>query len=72
MRMKLNRLVAMEECPWLDRDYGNGETVFTYTGFTYGCISPGGQACSDGPDNETPFFELPRDALSADPEGIQS
>lgn len=62
---ELVRPVTTKECPWLDRDFDAGETVFIYSGHTYGCIGPGGVACSLGPDNETPFFELPMSALVA-------
>ena len=59
--LKLTRTVEPSECSWLDRTYFEKEVVFEYTGHTYGCISPRGIACSE--DGETPFFELPGDAL---------
>lgn len=61
--MKLTRRVTRDECPWLDRDFEVGETVYLYSGATYGCIGPAGIACSIDPDMG-PFFELPRAALS--------
>lgn len=62
MMLRLKRLVTTDECPWLDRDFKQGEIVHQYTGYTYGCISPHGVGCSER-DGETPFFELPSDAL---------
>lgn len=61
LKVKLNRTITMKECPWLDRDFAVGEELFTYTGATYGCISPSGTALSL--DGETPFFEIPVDAI---------
>jgi hypothetical protein len=54
-QMRLNRTVLRSECPWLDRDYAKGEEVVRYTGHTYGCISPEGEAYTI--DGKTPFFE---------------
>ena len=56
----LGRDVTKKECPWLERTIRFGEVVHEYTGHTYGCVGAG-IACSF--DGETPFFELPRDAL---------
>ena len=49
--------------PWMDDDnvVEEGETVYAYNGYTYGCIGDG-IAVSRQPD-QTPFFELPRDAV---------
>jgi len=52
----------MEECPWLDKDFKKGEEVNEYTGPTYGCITDKGTACCKT-FGDTPFFELPNDAL---------
>ena len=58
----LTRRVTQEECPWLDRDYELGETVWSYGGAVYGCIGPTGTAvCAKSA--ELPFFELPNNAL---------
>ena len=62
MKYRLTRTVTQEECPWLDRTYKEGEEVFKYTNYTYGCITQYGVACCDVED-ETPFFELPMSAL---------
>lgn len=62
MKFILNRDVMKEECPWLKRDMLRGEEVQKFTGHTYGCIGAG-VACSF--DGKTPFFELPRDALTS-------
>lgn len=59
----LTRDVPVSECPWLDRDMKAGETVFDFTGCTYGCVGPDGIACSERP-GEHPFFEIPRSALT--------
>lgn len=58
----LLRDVTKAECDWLDREFKKGETVYKYSGATYGCISWGGVACCEQP-NSTPFFEMPNDAL---------
>jgi hypothetical protein len=58
----LTRNVTKKECPWLDRPFKKNETVFEYTGCTYGCISWNGTAFTEK-ENETPFFELPNDAV---------
>lgn len=58
----LTRDVPIAECPWLDRDLKKGEVVWTYDGYDYGCISPRGIAVS-AKAAETPFFEVPRDAV---------
>jgi len=61
MILILTRDVTVEECPWLERDFHEGELVFKYTGYTYGCCTYTGIACSL--DGDTPFFELPNDAI---------
>jgi len=58
----LIRGVSRSECRWLKRDFLKGETVYEYTGPTYGCISRKGVACSEV-EGKTPFFELPADAV---------
>ena len=61
-QFRLTRDVTKKECSWLDRNYKKGEILFEYDGYTYGCISPNGIACSDK-DQETPFYEIPKNAL---------
>jgi len=61
-KFQLTRDVTKKECDWLDRDYKKGEIVYEYPLYTYGRISNEGVACSDK-DSESPFFELPADAL---------
>jgi len=61
MLYRLIRDVDRKECPWLDRDFRAGEVFQSYEGYTYGCISDNGVACSW--DGKEPFFELPADAL---------
>jgi hypothetical protein len=62
MKLILTKDVFVIECPWLDRDMLKGEVVWSYEGCTYGCVSSNGRAVSLI-DGETPFFELPRNAL---------
>ena len=45
-----------------DRNFYKDEIVFGYSGYSYGCISPSGIACCEKA-GETPFFEIPGDAL---------
>jgi hypothetical protein len=61
-----NRAVTRSECPWLDEDVPAGKQVFRYAGHTCGCVGSG-VACCDAA-GETPFYELPADALSG-PQG---
>lgn len=63
MKMRLTRHVTPTECHWLKRTYWAGETVYKYSGHTYGCISRGtGVACTEQ-FGQIPFFELPGNAL---------
>lgn len=62
---KLLRAVTKKECPWLDEDLKKGMEVYIYHGVTYGCVQPTGIAVTKKPD-ETPFFEVPRDAIDKD------
>jgi len=62
MELKLIRDVPKSECPWLDKDMKKGAVVYSYNGPTYGAIGSG-IACTKRPD-ETPFFELPGNAVS--------
>lgn len=61
-RMILVRDVSVSECPWLSNGFLVGDLVFHFTKPTYGCIGSKGIACSIV-ENETPFFELPADAV---------
>lgn len=62
-KFRLTRDVLIKECHWLRRDYKEGEIVYEYPLYTYGCINEEtGIACSEK-DSESPFFELPKDAL---------
>ena len=54
--------VTQNECPWLSRDFGEGEEVYAFLGCTYGCVSPKGEAVTLVA-GEGPFFELPASAL---------
>ena len=61
-KYRLIRDVTKKECPWLDRTFKEGETVYYYSGYTYGCVNFNGVPCSEKLD-ENPFFELPENAL---------
>lgn len=63
--MKLVRAVTKDECPWLDEDLPAGLEVHKFNGCTYGCVGAG-IAVTRQP-NETPFFEVPRDAVGGSP-----
>ena len=56
------RAISRQECPWLDADIPAGTSLWTYDNHTYGCITPGGVAVS-ARAAETPFFEVPKDAV---------
>lgn len=62
--LHLTRDVTISECPWLDQDLPKGTQVWTYDGHTYGCVSSKGRAVT-AKAAETPFFEVPVDALSS-------
>lgn len=62
-KLTLTRDIPKSECPWLDDDLKSGAEFFEYSGHTYGCIGPYGIAVSVE-DGVTPFFEVPREALS--------
>ena len=62
---RVTRDVTQTECPWLDRDFKTGETVYRYDGATYGCISGHGIAVTEK-SGEDPFMEFPRSALEID------
>ena len=60
----LNRNVTIQECPWLDEDLPKGTVVWSYDDHTYGCVSSKGVAVT-AKAAETPFFEVPLDAVKA-------
>ena len=59
------RTLTKDDCPWLDADIPKGTRVTIFHGHTYGVISRSGVAVTMGAAGDTPFFEVPRDALSA-------
>ena len=63
MKLLVTRSVTPKECPWLDETIPEGTEIFKYTGYDYGCISSSGTAVGFA-DGETPFFEIPNNALS--------
>jgi len=64
-RYIVNRAVTKDECHWLDATVPRGTAVYKYTGVTYGCIGSG--IAVSMRDGETPFFEMPRDAMDPAP-----
>lgn len=58
---RTTRPVTTEECHWLDEDIPAGTTVYAYWGCTYGCCGAGRAVTRER--GQTPFFEMPRDAL---------
>lgn len=60
--MTINRELSEGE-NYSGRALKQGETVYLYHGCTYGCITSRGAAVTFVED-ETPFFEVPEDALT--------
>ncbi|HWV44158.1 hypothetical protein [Pseudorhodoplanes sp.] len=60
----VTRDVTPQECGWLSGTVRKGERVFEFTGHTYGCVGAGIPVSYKV--GETPFFEMPRDALKSD------
>jgi hypothetical protein len=61
--LRVTRDVTKEECHWLKHDIIAGTIVYRFTGHTYGCVSYTGQAVTDDPTGDYPFYELPNNAL---------
>ena len=61
--LQVTRDVTVEECPWLEKTVYTGHYVWEYLNYTYGCITDTGIAVSEQ-HGRTPFYELPKDALS--------
>lgn len=59
----LMRDVTKTECRWLDRDMTKGQIAFEYIGHTYGVVNTRTGIAVTLEADQTPFFELPRDAL---------
>ena len=62
-KFKTNRKITQVECSWLEETIEAGQIVFEYSGHTYDCVSPSGIPVTFAP-NQTPFFEIPADALT--------
>lgn len=60
-KLKVTRKVTQEECDWLDEDIEEGTVVYEYSGCTYGCCGDGRPVTME--PGQTPFFEMPEDAL---------
>ena len=65
MKFTTTREVTRKECHWLREDIPEGTTLYKFTGATYGVIGDGIAMTMDG---DTPFFEIPRDAIVLDEE----
>lgn len=61
LAVKITRDVTPEECRWLRETVRAGEILYVYPGFTYGVIGSGMPLTRE--PGETPFFEVPRDAI---------
>jgi len=61
---KLKMDITQKECFWLDEDevYKKGDIVFSYDGFTYGCVTDSGIPIRRDPTIEC-FCEIPKIAL---------
>lgn len=57
------RDVTLEECFWLEAPVRAGSIVYECSGSDYGARPPWDQACTNSPEGDYPFFELPLDAL---------
>jgi len=62
MKFEVIREVTTRECWWLNKDIPAGTIVYRYDGNTYGCCTESGVACCLE-EGQTPFFELPMNAL---------
>lgn len=60
-KLILKRDITQNECEWLPRELKQGETVYEYTGHTYGCISETGIAVLIQEDNS--FYEIPLNSV---------
>jgi hypothetical protein len=49
---------------WSDRDISEGERLYAFLGYDYGCVGPGGIAMTFNADGSGPFFEFPADAVT--------
>jgi hypothetical protein len=62
MKYKATRTVLLSECPWLDEQINEGDSLYLFSGATYGCIGDG-IAMTKSPDGRGTFFEVPRNAV---------
>lgn len=68
--VQLSRDVTRAECSWLDDDLTAGAVFRVFLGATYGAVAPTAIAVTALHGKESPFFELPRDALKKVPEYV--
>ena len=45
------------------QDVPKGTRFWTFEGYAYGCVGPGGIALCENANSEYPFFEFPTDAV---------
>lgn len=60
-KLRINRSISLDECPWLENPIDAGTIVYRYGGVTYGCIGAGLAVTLQ--EGKTPFFEIPRDSV---------
>ncbi len=63
MKYKTTEDIGCDDYPWLEDDIEKGTIVYSFTGCTYGCISPYGTAFTFTKDALEPFFELPDNSV---------
>lgn len=61
--LEITRDITKAEQPWMDAGeiVKAGEVVYEFHGCTYGCIGSGVAVSRER--GQTPFFEVPRDAV---------
>lgn len=63
-KLTLLRDVTQSECSWLECNLKAGWTFWEYTGCTYGCIDTMKGIAATWMTDQTPFFQIPRDAIA--------
>lgn len=61
-KYKITRNLTQDECPWLDEKIGQGSTMYSFHGCTYGSIGDGVALTFDS-SGGNPFIEIPFDAI---------
>lgn len=63
MKLKLIRNVTQVECPWLDREFKEGEIVYEYYGEIDSPVLGMYQVYVTEKSGQTPYFGLPMDSV---------